>query len=139
MPRHLYKPKGSNNWHVRFTLGGIDVDESTHTANLRDAKVYLDEKRAEVQKGAHVPRAGTITVAQIVDDKLASDKVNASDSYDTTEGRWRLHLKPFFGIMRAATITTALLTKYAEVRLGEGAQNSTVNREFALLRAAYRL
>jgi len=133
----LYHQKGSANWWVQFYQDGKCHRESTGTSNRRQAEAYLRDKIGEASQGTFVPRASQVTVTDICVAKLTSDEVHASDSYDTTEGRWRLHLQPFFGHMKAAAVTTDLLDKYAAKRTGEGDLNGTVNREMGWLRSAY--
>ena len=53
-----------------------------------------------------------------------------------SEARWRLHLQPFFGSIKAMNLTTDFLTQYVAVRQKEGAAPATLNREFALVKAA---
>ena len=106
---HLYRQKGSDNWRVRFTLEGTRVNESTGTALLSEAKAYLERKRTEVRDGLHAPRAGQATVREICLSKLSSDCVNGLDSYSTVEGRWRLHLEPLLGGVRAVHINADVL------------------------------
>lgn len=136
---NLYKQKGSDNWRCRFTLNGVSVNETTGTDNLRDAKVYVRTKMAEVHAGTYTPRANIVTVKEICEAKLVSDKVQGLDSYVTVLGRWTNHLEPFFQGMKAAHISTDLLNRYIAQRQGEGALNSSINRELALLKNAYTL
>ena len=53
--------------------------------------------------------------------------------------RWQKHLCPFFGGMRTGDVTTALVKRYVEKRLGTGVRSGTVNREIAILRRMYNL
>ncbi len=47
------------------------------------------------------------------------------------------HLRPFFGDLRASEINTEAVDRYVTLRLEDGAQAATVNRELALLRRAF--
>ena len=49
------------------------------------------------------------------------------------------HLRPVFGKLKAASLTSASLDRYIEHRHGEGASNGTVNREFTILRRSLNL
>lgn len=139
MPKNLYKQKGSDNWRVRFTLNGVPVNETTGTASLRDAKLYLEQKKAEVLAGTHAPGANAITVRELCESKLESDKVNGRSSYKTVKGRNDLHMEPYFQGIRAANLTTEMLRKYIAKRQEQGAKNASINRELALLRSAFNL
>src|ERR1039458_4843071 len=135
----IYKQKGSNNWRVQFSANGKTVNGSTGTDNRRKAEAYLRGKLAEVALDTYVPKANQVTVEELVDAKLTSGKVNGSKSLDTTDGRWRLHLQPFLGNLKAIHITTDLLNRYVAHRQAEKAANATINRELAFLRAAFNL
>ncbi|MEE9538227.1 MAG: tyrosine-type recombinase/integrase, partial [candidate division NC10 bacterium] len=50
-----------------------------------------------------------------------------------------VHLRRFFGSMRAAAITTSEVQKYIVKRQSEGATNGTINRDLAALRRMFSL
>jgi integrase len=136
----LYQQPGSKIWWVQFHRNGQRFRESTGTDNKREAGSYLRDKLGEVSLGTYTSTASRVTVAELVDAKLTADKNNGSKSIDTTEGRWRLHLQPFFGHLKVVNITTALLSKYIEHRQTEKATtNGTINRELGYLRSAFNL
>lgn len=49
------------------------------------------------------------------------------------------HLRPFFGGMKGADLTTEAIEKYIEARHKEKASNGTINREFTILRRSLNL
>jgi integrase len=49
------------------------------------------------------------------------------------------HLRPFFGELRASNVGTNAINAYVEKRLSDGVKPSTINRELARLRRAFRL
>jgi integrase len=49
------------------------------------------------------------------------------------------HLRPFFGELKTASLTTGALDQYIEQRQRAGASNGTVNREFTILRRSLNL
>jgi integrase len=135
----LYQQPGSEIWWVQFHQGGKRHRESTETDSKREATTFLRDKLAEVSLGTYSPRASQVTVTELVESKLTADKNNNLKSLNCSEGRWRLHLQPFFGHLKAANVTSPLLGKYIEKRQGEGAVNVTINRELQFLRAAFNL
>jgi integrase len=139
MAKFLYKQKGSNNWRIRFRIGGQRVNESTDTPILSEAKSRLDERRQQVRDGTYAPRTAQLTIAEIAEAKLAADKINNLDSYQSTEARWRLHLEPVFGGMKAIHLSTETINKYIAKRLEAKAAPATINREIALMRGAFNL
>jgi len=58
---------------------------------------------------------------------------------DDAQARWKLHLKPMFGPVRAPEVGTTMLGRYVDSRQREGAKNATINRELALLKRMFRL
>jgi integrase len=72
-----------------------------------------------------------------VEAKLTADRNNARKDVKTSEGRWKLHLKDVLGHVKVRDMSSALLGKYVERRLAEGAPNATINRELSLVRAAF--
>jgi hypothetical protein len=131
----LYRQAGSKIWWVQFRHHGQRYRESTGTDNLRKAKDYLRDKLAEVGLGTYTPNASRVTVTELVEAKLTADRNNARKDVKTSEGRWNLHLKDALGHVKARDLSSALLGKYVERRLAEGAPNGTVNRELALVRS----
>jgi len=133
----LYKQPGSNIWWVQFHRNGQRFRESTGTDNKRKAQDYLRNKIAEASLGTYSPKASHVTVAELVEAKLISDKNNGHKDLRTVEGRWKLHLEPFLGHAKARDLSTASLGRYVQKRQAEGAPNATINRELSLVRAAF--
>ncbi len=136
----LYRQKGSAVWWVKYYRGGRAYRESTRTTNRRKAEMFLRRRLAEVTTGLFFgPRVERIRVQELAEDFLRDYRVNGRKSYDDAEARWRLHLKPFFGHLRAADVGTDLIARYAETRQNGGAKNATINRELAALRRMFYL
>jgi len=82
-------------------------------------------------------------VGELVEDLLTWYRTvaNKPTFADDAETRWNLHLKPFFGDVRANQITTDSLRRYRKTRMAE--ENppapATVNRELQVLRKAFKL
>jgi len=112
--------------------------ESTHSAKLDDAKRLLRVRLGEAEKGT-VPSINfhKVTVAEIVADLTTDYRANGRRTVGDLDARWRLHLRPVFGAMRATAVTTQHVDKYKADRLREGAARATVNRELSALRAAF--
>ncbi len=133
----VYQRDDSEFWQWQFTFNGKRYRGSCETTNKRLANDYLRDRVTEICNGTYVAPNQQKTVDELVEAKLRDDKANDSKSYNTTEGRWRLHLKPFFTGMRACYVTEAMLKEYRDHRLDEDEKEevspSTVNREFALI------
>lgn len=68
-----------------------------------------------------------------------TSRINYRKSLDDAEARWNLHLKPFFGVIRAVDVSSVLIGRYVDTRQQEGAANATINRELAALKRIFRL
>ena len=66
-------------------------------------------------------------------------RINSRKSLADAETRWKRHLKPFFGGMRAIDVTSEQLARYVDKRQQEEAANATINRELAALKRMFRL
>jgi hypothetical protein len=132
------QPGSSVIW-CQVYAGGQRRRESTGTDNRRKAQKYLSDRLPEVSQGSFNPEATKVTVAALVDTKLTTDRNNGSKSIEDTEARWTLDLEPYFASMKAAKVSTTLLSMDVAKRLEEKAKPATINRELALLRAAFYL
>jgi integrase len=72
-------------------------------------------------------------------DVLDDYQINRKRSLVDVQRHLRLHLEPFFGRRRMATITTTDVRRYVGRRQGEGAKNATINRELSVLKRAFTL
>ena len=72
-------------------------------------------------------------------DFLRDYRINGRQSLDDVETRWTVHLKPFFGVLRAVEVSSELLARYVDSRQRQGAANATVNRELAAFKRMFRL
>ena len=64
---------------------------------------------------------------------------NGHTSVDAVSRRIALHLEPFFGGRRMATITTADVRAYTAVRLDAKTKPASINRQLAILKRAFTL
>jgi integrase len=80
-----------------------------------------------------------LTFDDAVKDVVTDYDVNGKRSKPELERRIRLHLKPYFGGRKLASITTADLRAFTAQRLAAGASVAEANRELAIVRRAFRL
>lgn len=79
-----------------------------------------------------------VRVDELYDDLLQDYRIHGKDE-EWAKGRWDVHLKDYFGGMKASRVGTAQIAEYVEKRQSEKAAEATVNRELALLRRAFSL
>ena len=136
----IYHQKGSSIWWVKYYGNGKPYRESTHTADEAKAKDFLKRRLAEIITGNFVgPRTERIRLDELAEDFLRDYRINGRKSLSEAESRWRVHLKPFFGDLRAVEVSSDLVARYVDGRQKAGAQNATINREIACLKRTYHL
>jgi integrase len=136
----LYQQKTSSIWWIKFYQNGKPHRESTETSDKRKATRILNLRLAEVNTGKFVgPRVGRVRIGELAEDFLRDYRINRKASIDDAEARWRLHLEPFFGAVRASQLSSDLLGKYIDKRQQAGAANATINRELAALKRMFHL
>lgn len=135
--------RGDRTWLVRMFLGR---DPNTgkrqyhsHTVHgtKEDARKYLTGAMRDRDLGTFAAPV-RITIGELLDDLLADYKANGRD-YDTAELNVRVHVRPYFGAMRAARVGTDQVRAYMNLKLEAGLANATVNRHLALVRRAFNL
>src|SRR5579871_3572159 len=126
----IYKQKGSAVYWVKYYRSGKAFRESTRTTNRQEANDFLKQRLGEIATGNfYGPLAERVTVAELADDFLRDYRINERKSLDDVEARWKLHLCPFFGHMKACEVSSDLVARYVDSRRQEKASNATVNRE----------
>ena len=127
-------------WWIQYSRGGKIFRESAKTDNYADAERMLKRRQGEIVTGAFAGLAPErIRISQLLDDELEDFKLNERKSYPAVESAIRLHLKPFFGDIRAAEFSTTLVKTYKTRRQAEEASNASINRELTMLKRAFNL
>jgi integrase len=113
--------------------------ESSGSTKQSDAQRLLVKRRGEIYAGTHIegPARRTL-VTELLEGLVRDYKINGK-AEDWCESVVRVHLAPFFGQMRAAKVRPDDAEKFIEHRQSEGASNSTINKEIALLRRSFNI
>jgi integrase len=144
----IYKPKWKDKdgtvresavWWIKYYRAGKPYRESTKSMKEADAKRLLKKREGEISEGK-LPGIyfDRVRFDELAEDYLTDYKVNQRKSL------WRAkisvnRLKGHFEGIRATDITTSRMKEYVVVRLEEGAENSTINRELAALKRMFSL
>lgn len=134
---------GSSIWSYQIYVNGHRERGSTGQRNKRAADAFVSRKLAEYSVGLSSPDVEKISVTRLVEAVLLRNRNNGNASVDDDEGRWKNHLKPFFGHLRATQVSSELIDHYVshrksqKTRSGTPPENATINRELALLKSAY--
>ena len=107
-------------WWIRYYKNGRRHEESSRSTKESDAKSLLRLREGDIERGiAITPKVGRIRFDEAVKDVLNDYRTNRKRSLDDVERRIELHLKPFFGNRRMASITTADIREYIDSRQKE--------------------
>lgn len=132
--------KGSAVLWIKYHRNGVPVRESAHTTKAKEAEKLLRKRLGEIAVGVFAgPKLEKIKVSELADDLIRDYRINGLKSIDDLEARWKLHLKPFFGALRAVEVTSDLVARYIDSRQQEEAENATINRELAALKRMFNL
>lgn len=109
---------------------------STFHGSKTAAEKHLRKLVQDRDTGVLVVR--TLTVGELLDDLVQDYRINGKSS------EWARmvvdkHLRPVFGKVPTSNLTTDAVRRHILKRQTAGAKNSTINRELALLRRAFRL
>jgi integrase len=123
-------------WWVKIRVDGRPVYESSKSTKKADAiklrdKMLAKRHRGEISGGA----PDKVLIAELLDDVLNSD-IGESTRY-IWEKVVAKNIRPFFGTMRAARLSTDKMDRYREKRKTAGVTDATVNRELSILRTSY--
>ncbi len=140
----VYQKPGSPNWVIQYYRFDSDksrsvrVREYTRLRSRAAAQKLLTDRLSRIGRGEQFEVGRPITVTELYDAlRTLTENNNASKRAVSGLGwRWK-HLKPFFGDMRAANVSTAAVEKYKQQRRTELAAPATINRELATLRRAF--
>jgi integrase len=128
--------RGDRKYLVRVYLGRDDNGKrrylnKTISGTKKAAEQWLNGALRDKDLGA-LDLPAQVRLGELFDDILRDYRINDKSIKwcgMVVEG----HLRPFFGDLKAASLTTGAIDKYAEQRQKAGASNGTINREFAIL------
>jgi integrase len=132
------------NWFSVLSVNGKQVEMSTGTADLREARKFHKAKLEELVLDKHgkaeflTPAHQRLQIGALLDELVADYRVRSLKSLGTVLS----HLKPLrahFGTWRAVALKPKDLKAYIEKRRAKGKSNATINRELELLRRTLRL
>jgi integrase len=136
----LFKRPRTRFWWCGYYRNGKLYRESTHTAEERVARRFLQRKLGEVASDNFIaPQTARIKVEELAQGLFRDYQLSGRKSTQDAKARWELHLKPVFGHLRAISVTTDLIENYVINRQEKGAANATINREMAFLKRSYNL
>jgi integrase len=136
----VFQMKGGKTLWIKYHRNGKPIRESARTTKVKDAEKLLRARLAAISTGTYVGlKLEKVCICELADDLIREYRINGRKSIDDLQARWELHLKPFFGVLRAVEVTSQLVARYIDARQQEGAENATINRELAALKRMFNL
>jgi len=139
----IFLQPGSSIWWYQIWVNGKRERGSTGCRSKREADAFVRRKQAEYSVGLSSPETQKIAVKELVEDVLLRNKNNGNKTVADDESRWKNHLEPFFGHLRATQVSSDLIDRYINKRKSDqtrsktAPENGTINRELALLKSAF--
>jgi integrase len=139
----IFLQPGSSIWWYQIWINGKRQRGSTGCRTKREADAFVRRKLAEYSVGLSSPESQKVTVKELVEDLLLRNKNNGNKTVADDESRWKNHLKPFFGHLRATQVSSDLIDRYVNKRKSDqtrsktAPENGTINRELALVKSAF--
>lgn len=126
-------------WWVKYYVPGEAKPryESSDSTVKSDATRLLNKRRSEIDN--RQISVANASVSDLLDLYLADQKKQRRHSYKQAEGYVRLHLRPAFGKVKAAAITSGVINRFVEQKQNAEYANATINRWLEALRRSYTL
>jgi integrase len=131
----LYKRKDSPKWWVKITHKGGCLQQSTGTADRRQAQEYHDKLKASLWEQEKLGAKPKVSWSDAVLRYLAETTHKASQADDKSHLRW---LDGILTGVKLEDINRELLDTITKARKAKGASNATVNRTLEVVRAILR-
>jgi len=126
-------------WHIRYRVNGEPREESTDTTDKAKAEDLLKQRLAEISKGEIDASPKHVTIADLCELVMADYRLRELRTLKGVEWKYNAHIKDTLGPLKAARFGAAQIREYVAQRRKEGAVNSTINRELALVRRGFSL
>ncbi len=139
----IFLQPGSSIWWYQIWVNGKRERGSTGCRSKREADAFVRRKLAEYSVGLSSLETQKVTLKELVEDVLLRNKNNGNKTVADDESRWKNHLEPFFGHLRATQVSSDLIDRYInkrktdQTRSKTAPENGTINRELALLKSAF--
>jgi hypothetical protein len=133
---NVYKP-GRVFW-IQYYRHGLKIRESAETSSETEARQLLKIREGDIARGLPVTNRNLRrTFKELLDDVVRDYTVNQRRSLASLKSRIDLHLKPWWGNLRASYVDTARIKQYTAFRLQEGASPASVNPELTVIQRAF--
>jgi integrase len=126
-------------WHIQIRLpDGKRYSESSGSEDEADAKRLLKLRSAEMVMGRNLSPT-KVTVADLCDLVVQDYQIRKLRSLKHVIWRIERHIKPALGRVKASECGSYAIRSYVARRQAAGAENSTINRDLAILRRGFSI
>jgi integrase len=129
-------------WYLKYYIKGKPVVVSSGTTDKDEAITLLKQRVADAaRQSALSDLPERVRMGQLFDLLLDWYRMKQRRSTYDVERKIQSHLRPWFGNMKAQSVTSTELTRYVRSRQSSKQQpaNATINRELAYVRRAMKL
>jgi len=127
--------RGKVYW-IKYSRNGRPFRESSNSEKESDAVRLLNLRRGDIARGVPVsPKLGRVMIDELVED-MKNDLLANGRSTRNLKWRWEIHLQPFFGGKRAASITTADVNRFI-VQRQQGKTIEQIRQELTMLNSRH--
>jgi len=126
-------------WYVRYRVNGVLREENVNTSDKTVAENLLKEKLAEVARGDIDAAPQDVTIADLCELVFADYRIRRLRSLKDVEWRYKANIKDVLGPLRAARFGPHQIRQYIQDRRAAGASDTTINREFSIVRRGFTL
>jgi integrase len=137
--RHGRVRKTATYYIKRYVRGKL-VEESSGTANYDEAVAMLRKKMASAAiQQPHASEPERVRIGQLLDLLIEDYGYQNRKSLADTKRRVNSRLRPFFGEMKAQSLSTSKLREYVARRRRQETEPATINKELSWLRRSMNL
>ena len=136
------KKQKTSTWYLKYYVHGKPKDVSSGTEDYDEALTMLRQKMAEAaQQPEYTHHPERVRMSQLFDMLLEDYKLRELHSTYDVKRKIEKRLRPYFGKMKAQSVTSDVINCYIKARLAakQKPKNATINRELAPVHRALAL
>ena len=136
------KRRQTHIWYLKYYIRGKPVVVSSGTTEKDEAITLLKQRVADTARQSELTNLPErVRMGQLFDLLLDWYRMKERRSTYDVDRKIQAHLRPWFGNLKAQSLTSAELTRYVRFRRSakQSPANATINRELAYVRRAMRL
>jgi integrase len=127
-------------WWIQYYRQGKPYNETSESTDKEDAEKLLHKRLGEIAEGRFqglTPER--VTLSQLCELVCEDYRLSGKRSAVTITYRIEQHIAPAVGKVRASQFGSLHIKRYVAQRREEGAEDSTINRELAVIRRGFNL